>query len=79
MVNGREICRTENPPARAVEVTARVAALPAAALVWSKACIAAAAEPGQDGYRDELEGTRRLLTNAETRQRVEAFFAGALQ
>jgi len=47
--------------------------------VWSKACIAAAAEPGQDGYRDELEGTRRLLTNAETRQRVEAFFAGALQ
>ena len=66
-------------PARALEIAARVAALPAAALVWSKACIAAAAEPSDDGYRDELEGTRQLLANAETRQRVEAFFAGALQ
>ena len=66
-------------PTRALEIVARVAALPAAALVWSKACIAAAAEPGDDGYRDELEGTRQLLANAETRQRVEAFFAGALQ
>jgi len=65
--------------ARAAEIAGGIAALPAAALAWSKACIAAAAEPGEDGYRDELEGTRRLLTNAETRQRVEAFFAGALQ
>ena len=65
--------------ARAAEVAGRIAALPAAALAWSKACIAAAAEPGDGGYHDELEGTRRLLTNAETRQRVEAFFAGALQ
>lgn len=62
-------------PARALEIAIRVAKLPAAALSWSKTCIAAAAEPGADGYRDELEGTRRLLTNAETRRRVEAFFA----
>ena len=41
--------------------------------------IAAANEPGRDGYRDELEGTRRLLMNAETRHRVEAFFAGTLR
>ncbi len=27
-------------------------------LALSKACIAAAAEPGADGYRDELEGKR---------------------
>jgi enoyl-CoA hydratase len=64
---------------RAAEIAQRIAALPAAALAWSKACIAAAAEPGGDGYSHELEGTRRLLTNAETRQRVEAFFAGASQ
>jgi enoyl-CoA hydratase len=66
-------------PAMATDIAGRVAALPAAALAWSKACIAAAGEPGEDGYGDELEGTRRLLTNAETRQRVQAFFAGAPQ
>jgi enoyl-CoA hydratase/carnithine racemase len=66
-------------PARASEIAARVAALPAAALAWSKACIAAATEPGDGGYRDELEGTRRLLTNVETRRRVDAFFARAVQ
>jgi enoyl-CoA hydratase len=65
--------------ARAIEIVRRVAMLPAAALACSKACIAAAAEPGEDGYRDELEGTRRLLTSVDTRQRVEAFFAGAAQ
>jgi enoyl-CoA hydratase/carnithine racemase len=63
-------------PARALEVATRIAKLPAAALAWSKACIAAAAGLGGDGYRDELEGTRELLTNAETRRRVEAFLAG---
>jgi enoyl-CoA hydratase/carnithine racemase len=70
--------RTELP-AMAADLARRVAALPAAALAWSKACITAAEEPGEDGYKDELEGTRRLLTDAETRQRVQAFFAGALQ
>ena len=70
--------RTELPT-RASEIAARVALLPAAALACSKACIAAAAEPGDHGYCDELEGTRQLLTHAETRQRVDAFFAGALQ
>lgn len=66
-------------PAKADEIARRVAALPASALAWSKACIAAAGEPGDDGYRDELEGTRRLLMMNETRERVQAFFAGALQ
>jgi enoyl-CoA hydratase/carnithine racemase len=65
--------------ARAAEVAERVAALPGDALAWSKACIAAAGEPGEDGFRDELEGTRRLLTTKETRARVQAFFAHALQ
>ena len=63
--------------ARTLEIAERVAALPAPALAWSKACIATAEGPYGDGYREELEGTRLLLTNTETRQRVEAFFADA--
>jgi enoyl-CoA hydratase/carnithine racemase len=62
---------------RAAEVAGRVADLPPAALAASKACIAAAGEPGRGGYSDELEATRRLLADAETRRRVEAFFAPA--
>ena len=62
---------------RAIEIVQRVSGLPAAALAASKACIAAAGEPGRGGYSDELEATRRLLGHAETRQRIEAFFAGA--
>ena len=59
---------------QAVELARRIAELPAAALSESKSCIAAAAdEPGRGGYSKELEATRLLLTNAETRRRVEAF------
>jgi enoyl-CoA hydratase/carnithine racemase len=64
-------------PARATELAHRVAELPLGALAASKACIAAAGEPGTGGYSLELEATRRLLTEAETRRRVEAFLAGA--
>jgi enoyl-CoA hydratase/carnithine racemase len=62
---------------RTVEIIRRVATLPATALAASKACIAAAGEPGRGGYSDELEVTRLLLTNSDTRQRVEAFVADA--
>jgi len=62
---------------RAREIARRIAGLPAAALAASKACIAAAGEPGRGGYSDELEATRRLLTDPEARQRVESFLAGA--
>ncbi len=65
-------------PARAAEIARHIGALPAAALAASKACIAAAAEPRGMGYSEELEATRRLLTNAETRERVESFLAGTL-
>ena len=61
----------------AAELARRVAELPAGALAASKACIAAAGEPGTGGYSIELEATRRLLTEPETRRRVEAFLAGA--
>jgi enoyl-CoA hydratase len=61
---------------RATEIAQRISALPAASLAASKACIAAAAEPGRGGFFDELEATRRLLRNDETRDRVTAFLAG---
>ncbi len=66
-------------PARAAEIARRIAGLPAAALAASKACIAAAGQPGRGGYTDELEFTRLLLNNAETRQRVQAFLAGSAE
>jgi enoyl-CoA hydratase len=66
-------------PARAAEIAKRIAGLPAAALAASKACIAAACQPGRGGYTDELEFTRSLLTNPETQKRVTAFLAGAAE
>jgi len=63
-------------PLRAREIAQRVAELPAAALAACKQCIAAASEPGRGGYFDELEHTRQLLTDTQTRQRVEAFLCG---
>jgi enoyl-CoA hydratase/carnithine racemase len=61
--------------AEANAIAGRVAALPASALAAAKACIATAGEPGRGGYSDELEATYRLLGEAETRERVTAFFA----
>jgi enoyl-CoA hydratase len=58
------------------EIVRRIAALPGTALAASKACIDAAGKPGRNGYADELEATRRLLNDAETRTRVNAFLAG---
>lgn len=62
---------------RALEIIRRIASLPSGALMASKTCIAAAGEPGRNGYSEELEATRRLLTDPDTRQRVEAFLAGS--
>ena len=62
-------------PQRAAGIVAGIANLPAA-LAASKACIAAAGHRDRSGFTDELEFTRRLLGNAETRRRVEAFLAG---
>jgi len=62
---------------RASEIATRIAALPAAALAAAKLCMRAAATPGRGGYGDELESTRSLQTNAETRERISAFIAGA--
>ena len=62
---------------RAAEIAERIAALPAAALAAAKRCVASAAIPGRGGYGDELELTRELQTDVETRERVGAFIAGA--
>src|SRR5574341_2263063 len=55
------------------EVAARFAAIPKAALVASKRCIAAAGDPACDGFAEELAGTRRLYDHPETRRRVSEF------
>jgi hypothetical protein len=57
------------------EIAQRIATLPAGALAASKACIAAAGHRDRGGFVDELEFTRKLLNDAETRQRVSAFLA----
>jgi enoyl-CoA hydratase/carnithine racemase len=64
---------------RATEIARRIAALPVAALAASKQCIAAAGVKDRGGFADELEFSRQLLNDAETRQRVEAFLAGSAE
>jgi len=54
-------------------LVAAVAALPAAALAASKRCLAKAGEPGDLGFRAELEETRHLLDHPETRALVAGF------
>jgi enoyl-CoA hydratase len=62
---------------RAAEIVGAIAKLPAGALAACKACIAAAVPKDRGGFTDELEFTRLLLNDAETRRRVDAFLAGA--
>lgn len=54
----------------------RIAALPPAALVACKQCIAAAAEPQRDGFALELAGTAELLAREDTQARVREFLSG---
>lgn len=71
------VCPRAELADRAAEIAGRIAALPAAALAAAKRCMTSAAMPGHGGYGDELEMTRSLQTDAETRERVSAFVAGA--
>lgn len=57
------------------DIAARYAAMPKAALAANKRCIAAATDPGRDGYADEITETRALYDHAETRRRVADFLA----
>jgi enoyl-CoA hydratase len=64
---------------RAGDIVRRIASLSAAALAGCKTCIAAAVPKDRGGYADELELTRLLLNDAETRRRVEAFLQGSAE
>lgn len=62
--------------ARAAQIAAAAAALPANALAECKACMAAATDSNRDGFAEELEASRRLYGDETTRERVAAFLAG---
>ncbi len=55
------------------KLVAAVAALPLAALAATKRCLAKAGEPGDEGFRAELQETRQLLDHPETRALVTGF------
>lgn len=71
------VCPRAELAERAAVIAGHIATLPAAALAAAKLCITSAATPGRGGYCDELEVTRNLQTDAETRERISAFVAGA--
>lgn len=54
----------------------KIARLSGPALAACKACIAGAKDPSQDGYELEIEGTRQLFANDDTRLRVNRFLGG---
>lgn len=60
-------------PAAAATLAARLAGLPRHALAENKHCIELAAAQGDAGYAAELEGTRRLYQDPDTRRLVSAF------
>lgn len=55
------------------ELAARIAAMPKAALLASKRCIAAGADPERDGFAEEIDSTRDLYAQAESRRKVAEF------
>jgi enoyl-CoA hydratase/carnithine racemase len=62
---------------RTAAIVRGIASLPTEALAASKACIAAAGNSDRSGYTCELEFTRLLLNNVDTRKRVDAFLGDA--
>lgn len=58
-------------------LAAKLAGLPRSVAAAAKSCIAAYADPARDGYEAELQATRDLLlTEPETRARLDAFLSG---
>ena len=66
-------CPREQLPNRAREIAAHYASIPRAALTEIKTCLASADDRGRDGYEAEINGTRRLYDNPESRRRVANF------
>nr|WP_294512857.1 enoyl-CoA hydratase-related protein [uncultured Rhodopila sp.] len=61
---------------KAADIARRYAALPAHAAKAAKACITAATAPGINGFEEEVQQTRFLLTSDKTRELVGAFLTG---
>jgi len=61
--------------AAARALAGRIAGLPRAATAAGKQCIAAALDPGRDGFAEEVACTRQLYQHPVTRERVAAFLA----
>jgi enoyl-CoA hydratase/carnithine racemase len=57
------------------DLAAHVAAMPRAALIAIKRCIAAEADPTRDGFAEEIAATRALYDHPETRSRVSEFLS----
>ncbi|HEX7272530.1 MAG TPA: enoyl-CoA hydratase/isomerase family protein [Casimicrobiaceae bacterium] len=57
------------------DLAARIAAMPRAALIAIKRCVAAQSDPGRDGFAEEIEATRALYNDPETRRRVSEFLS----
>ena len=62
--------------AAAADISRRYAAVPAHAAKAAKACITAATTPGINGFDEEVQQTRSLLTSPKTRDLIGAFLAG---
>ena len=60
----------------AAAIARRYAAVPGHAAAAAKACITAAANPGNAGFNEEVEQTRGLLQSDKTRALIGAFLAG---
>ena len=60
-------------PERASAIAGRIAGLPPHAVAEARACIAAALDPGIDGYAREVTGGATLLETTETRALVARF------
>ena len=61
--------------ARVEEIAMRIGGLSRPALLASKDCLAAWADPSVDGYARELEKPAGLMATGEARSRIERFFA----
>jgi len=62
--------------AEAAAIAERIGALPAHAVAAAKACLAAAHDYTRDGFAEEIDATKTLVTTKQTRELVAAFLEG---